>query len=220
MEGAGPVIVGAVAEQLVRLAPCPVLAVAADWNAGEFRPAPGGPVLLAMERNEATAAAVSTACSLAEKFHRTLLVVHARTGAEASADPCAATAEEFGIKSTELPCGALLGQGWQSGGGGCRSRCRSPSQPAGSRSEAHQRDARTNTALLLPCWPARAYRCCAFHRKRRARSRRLTCQWAPVSAVSRAKKSRFSLALKEEVGEAQGVIRISLSEFCFSWSFF
>ncbi len=102
MEGAGPVIVGAVAEQLVRLAPCPVLAVAADWNAGEFRPAPGGPVLLAMERNEATAAAVSTACSLAEKFHRTLLVVHARTGAEASADPCAATAEEFGIKSTEL----------------------------------------------------------------------------------------------------------------------
>jgi len=104
MEGAGPVIVGAVAEQLVRLAPCPVLAVAADWNAGEFRPAPGGPILLAMEHNEATAAAVSTACSLAEKFHRTLLVLHARAGAEASAsaDPCAATAEEYGIKSTEL----------------------------------------------------------------------------------------------------------------------
>jgi nucleotide-binding universal stress UspA family protein len=104
MEGAGPVIVGAIAEQLVRLAPCPVLAVAADWNAGEFRPVPGGPVLLAIERNEATAAAVATACSLAETFHRTLLVLHARTAAEASAlvDLCATTAEEFGIKSNAL----------------------------------------------------------------------------------------------------------------------
>jgi nucleotide-binding universal stress UspA family protein len=63
MEGAGPVIVGAIAEQLVRLAPCPVLAVAADWNAGAFRPTPGGPVLLAMERNEAAAAAMATASS-------------------------------------------------------------------------------------------------------------------------------------------------------------
>ena len=41
MQGAGPVIVGAIAEQLVRLAPCPVLAVAADWNAGPFRPTSG-----------------------------------------------------------------------------------------------------------------------------------------------------------------------------------
>ena len=48
MEGAGPVVVGAVAEQLVRLAPCAVLAVAADWNAGPYRPTPGGPVLLAL----------------------------------------------------------------------------------------------------------------------------------------------------------------------------
>ena len=38
--GAGPVAVGAIAEQLVRLSPCPVLAVAADWNAGEHRPIP------------------------------------------------------------------------------------------------------------------------------------------------------------------------------------
>jgi nucleotide-binding universal stress UspA family protein len=100
MQGAGAVIVGAVAEQLVRLAPCPVLAVAADWNAGEFRPTPGGPVLLAMERNEATAAAVATAHSLAETFHRTLLVLHARGPAEASAflNPGATTLEEFGIK--------------------------------------------------------------------------------------------------------------------------
>jgi len=68
IEGAGPVIVGAIAEQLVRLSPCPVLAVAADWNAGAYRPTPGGPVLLALERNEAMAAALATAQSLAETF--------------------------------------------------------------------------------------------------------------------------------------------------------
>jgi nucleotide-binding universal stress UspA family protein len=103
MQGAGAVIVGAIAEQLVRLSPCPVMAVAADWNAGEFRPTPGGPVLLAMERNEATAAAVATAYSLAETFHRTLLVLHARGPAEASAflNPGATTLEEFGIKPTD-----------------------------------------------------------------------------------------------------------------------
>jgi nucleotide-binding universal stress UspA family protein len=101
MEGAGPVIVGAIAEQLVRLAPCPVLAVAADWNAGAFRPIPGGPVLLAMERNEASSAAMAIACSLAQTFERALLVLHARTAAEAAEnpDPCAATLEEFGVLS-------------------------------------------------------------------------------------------------------------------------
>jgi nucleotide-binding universal stress UspA family protein len=101
MEGAGPVIVGAIAEQLVRLAPCPVLAVAADWNAGAFRPTPGGPVLLAMERNEASSAAMAIACSLAQTFERSLLVLHARTAAEAAEnpDPCAATLGEFGVQS-------------------------------------------------------------------------------------------------------------------------
>jgi nucleotide-binding universal stress UspA family protein len=103
-EGAGPVIVGAIAEQLVRLSPCPVLAVAADWNAGAFRPTPGGPVLLAMESNEAAAAAAATAYSLARTFERPLLVLHARTAAEAavSLNPCATTnLEEFGILSSE-----------------------------------------------------------------------------------------------------------------------
>ena len=100
--GAGPVLVGSVAEQLVRVAPCAVMAVAADWNSGQFRPVPGGPVLLAMERNEASHAAVETAVSLAEKFNRPLLVVHARTAAEASAflNPCATTLEQFGIHAT------------------------------------------------------------------------------------------------------------------------
>ncbi len=113
-EGAGPVVVGSVAEQLVRHAPCPVLAVAADWNAGEFRPVPGGPVMLAMERNEATDAAVSDALSLAEKFERTLVVVHAREAAEASAfpNPCAATLEEFGIlKTSRFPVHCVVKDG-------------------------------------------------------------------------------------------------------------
>ena len=115
MQGAGPVIVGAIAEQLVRLSPCPVLAVAADWNAGEFRPTPGGPVLLAMERNEATAGRrVDTAYSLAETFHRTLIVLHARGPAEASAflNPGATTLEEFGIKpSARFPVRCVVKDG-------------------------------------------------------------------------------------------------------------
>ena len=100
-QGAGAVVVGAVAEQLVRLAPCAVLAVAADYNAGPYRPVPGGPVMLAMEKNEAMAAAVSTASSLAETFHRTLVVLHARRPAEAAAflNPGATTLEQFGIQS-------------------------------------------------------------------------------------------------------------------------
>jgi nucleotide-binding universal stress UspA family protein len=114
MEGAGPVVVGAIAEQLVRLAQCPVLAVAADWNAGEFRPTPGGPVMLAMERNDATPAAVATAYSLATTFKRPLLVIHARTAAEASAflNPCATTLEEFGIHTSgEVPVRCMVKDG-------------------------------------------------------------------------------------------------------------
>ena len=90
MQGAGPVVVGAIAERLVRLAPCSVMAVAADWNAGSHRPTPGGPVLLAMERNEAAAEAAATAASLAEVFNRPLLALHVRTAAEKAAglNPC------------------------------------------------------------------------------------------------------------------------------------
>lgn len=99
-QGAGPIVVGAIAEQLVRLSPCPVMAVAADYNAGEFRPVPGGPILLAMDKNEVTPAAIAAACSLAEVFHRTLLVLHARRPAEAAAflNPGATTLEQFGIQ--------------------------------------------------------------------------------------------------------------------------
>jgi nucleotide-binding universal stress UspA family protein len=100
-EGAGPVIVGAIAEQLVRLAPCPVLAVAADWNAGAFRPTPGGPVLLALERNEAAGASIAAACSLAKTFQRPLLILHASPAEDAAADRNLSdqTQKEFNIPS-------------------------------------------------------------------------------------------------------------------------
>jgi nucleotide-binding universal stress UspA family protein len=99
-QGAGPVVVGAIAEQLVRLAPCSVLAVVADHSVGSFRPVPGGPVMLALERNEATAEAAAIACSLAETFHRTLIMVHARRPEEAVAflNPMATTVKQFGIE--------------------------------------------------------------------------------------------------------------------------
>ena len=115
MEGVGPVVVGAIAEQLVRLAPCPVLAVAADWNAGPKRPAPGGPVLLAVERNEAATEAAATAYSLAVTFQRPLLVLHVRTAAEIKAgkNPCGAIPADFGIKLPPRPHHALSGgSGW------------------------------------------------------------------------------------------------------------
>ena len=104
-EGAGPVVVGSIAEQIVRRAPCPVLAVAADWNAGPNRPTPGGPVLLAMERNEAAPAAVDAACSLARTFDRPLLVLHARGTCEAAAEagPCANPMKEFGVQADGIP---------------------------------------------------------------------------------------------------------------------
>lgn len=112
--GAGAVVVGAVAEQLVRQAPCAVLAVAADWNAGPYRPVPGGPVLLAMERNEAMQESISTACSLARTFQRTLLVLHARGGTESAAvaDPCASTLKDFGIApDAALPVRSIVKDG-------------------------------------------------------------------------------------------------------------
>lgn len=102
LNGAGSYVVGAVAEQLVRHAPCPVFAVAADWNAGPFRPTPGGPVLLAIEKNEAAKAAVATALSLAETFNRPLHIVHARSAAETMGflNPPATRPEDFGIPAS------------------------------------------------------------------------------------------------------------------------
>jgi nucleotide-binding universal stress UspA family protein len=101
-QGAGPIAVGSITEELVRKSECPVLAVAADWNAGEFRPIPGGPVMLALEHNDAARAAADTARSLAQVFKRTLVVVHARASAEVSAilNPASTRLEEFGLRPT------------------------------------------------------------------------------------------------------------------------
>lgn len=112
--GAGPVLVGSLAEQLVRAVGCPVLAVASDWNAGPHRPTPGGPVMLALERNEASSSAVEAAVSLAEVFERPLITVHARSAADAAAgcDPCATSAMDFGIKAGEkLEVGCVVKDG-------------------------------------------------------------------------------------------------------------
>lgn len=113
-QGAGPIAVGSIAEELVRKSDCPVLAVAADWNAGEFRPIPGGPILLAGERNDAARAAAETARSLAQTFKRTLLVVHARGPAEVSAilNPGTSRLEEFGLApATGLPIRLIVKDG-------------------------------------------------------------------------------------------------------------
>jgi nucleotide-binding universal stress UspA family protein len=97
--GAGPLLVGSLAEEIVRRAVCPVMAVASDWNAGSSRPVPGGPVLLALQKDEAALAAVEAARSLAHVFERKLLVLHARSGLEASAllNPCVTTLKDFGL---------------------------------------------------------------------------------------------------------------------------
>ncbi|HEY3707139.1 MAG TPA: universal stress protein [Terracidiphilus sp.] len=112
--GAGPLAVGAIAEEVVRMSCCPVLAVAADWNAGENRPVPGGPVMLAIDHNDVSAGAIEAARSLAAKFKRTLLVVHARTSAEACAflNPGATTLADFGIVETdEFPVRCIVKDG-------------------------------------------------------------------------------------------------------------
>ncbi len=113
-QGAGPIAVGSITEELVRKSACPVLAVSADWNAGEFRPIPGGPVMLAMERNDAAHTAVDTARSLAQIFKRTLLVVHARGSAEVSAilNPPSTRLEEFGLTpSADCPMRMIVKDG-------------------------------------------------------------------------------------------------------------
>ncbi len=113
-QGAGPIAVGSITEELVRKSSIPVLAVSADWNAGDFRPVPGGPVMLAMERNDAAQVAADTAKSLAQTFKRTLIVVHARGSEHVSAilNPEAASLQELGLTpSPELPIRAIVKDG-------------------------------------------------------------------------------------------------------------
>jgi nucleotide-binding universal stress UspA family protein len=67
-----------------------------------------------MEGNEAASAAAATAYSLAKIFDRPLLMLHARTAAEASAflNPKATSPEKFGIDSKGcVPVRALVKDG-------------------------------------------------------------------------------------------------------------
>ena len=75
----------------------------------------------------------ATAYSLAQTFHRTLLVLHARGPAEASAflNPGATTLEEFGVRAQRQISGALHREGRQSVRRYRGSDCAVPSQPAG-----------------------------------------------------------------------------------------
>ncbi len=101
MAGAGPVLLGSVAEQLVRMSPCPVLAVAADaLPAGEFRT--GANCVVPVERNDVSLQAIATAREVAEQFGLGLLLVHARTPQEVMAklNPCNET-----FKQVQFPQG-------------------------------------------------------------------------------------------------------------------
>jgi nucleotide-binding universal stress UspA family protein len=95
--GVGPVVVGTVAEQLVRLSPCPVMAVAADVVKTGQDALTGGEILVPVDRNAAAQKAFAAALSLASRLHGGVLLLHARTAEEASAhiDPCAETASLF-----------------------------------------------------------------------------------------------------------------------------
>lgn len=112
--GAGPALLGSVAEQLVRVAPCPVLAVAADaLPVGEL--SSGANCVIPVERNDVSLHAIATAREVAEQFGLGLLLVHARTAAEASLhlDPCAETFQQvrFPAGKTHVPVRCLVRDG-------------------------------------------------------------------------------------------------------------
>ncbi len=96
-KGVGPVVVGTVAEQLVRLAPCPVMAVASDVVRTGADALAGGEILVPVERNAASYKAIAAAKLLASRLGGGVLLLHARTADEALAhiDPCAEAAELF-----------------------------------------------------------------------------------------------------------------------------
>lgn len=88
-KGVGPVAVGTVAEQLVRLAPCPVMAVAADVISPSQEALAGGEILVPIESDAAAEKAISAALSLASHFRGGVILLHAQTPAEslAKTDP-------------------------------------------------------------------------------------------------------------------------------------
>lgn len=114
-KGVGPVAVGTVAEQLVRLAPCPVMAVAADAVSASAEALAGGEILVPIEVGAASGKAIAAAQSLASHLRRGILLLHARTPAEilADTDPCAATTANLNSGKTyaSVPVRCLVKDG-------------------------------------------------------------------------------------------------------------
>jgi nucleotide-binding universal stress UspA family protein len=94
-KGLGPMVVGTVAEQLVRLAPCPVMAVAADVVSTSREALAGGAILVPREQNSDGQRALAVAQSLARHLSSSIILLHARTPEEvaAGANPCATSAK-------------------------------------------------------------------------------------------------------------------------------
>jgi nucleotide-binding universal stress UspA family protein len=113
--GAGPLLVGSVAEELVRQSPCPVLSVAADTLVNGQVNLKSGQILVPVENNPASIAAINTARALAEQFGLGLLLLHARTASEAAAqlNPCAGTMSQtqFPQGNTSVPVRCLVRDG-------------------------------------------------------------------------------------------------------------
>lgn len=114
-KGVGPVAVGTVAEQLVRLSPCPVMAVAADVLGKNKEELTGGAIVVPTEGNPAGRKATIVAQSLAAFFNGSLIVLYARTPEEALAevDPCVRQAAIFEgeIPASPVPVRCLVRDG-------------------------------------------------------------------------------------------------------------
>jgi universal stress protein A len=90
-EGAGRVALGSVAEQVVRRAGCPVLAVASDAIQPDVEHAfTGGHILVPVQRTTASISVLSTAQQLAAQFAGDVILLHVRTEEEIAAqlNPC------------------------------------------------------------------------------------------------------------------------------------
>ena len=113
-KGLGPMAVGTVAEQLVRLAPCPVMAVAADVVSTDREALASGSILVPLEQDSDTKRTLALAQSLAKHLSSSIIVLHARTPEEvaAGADPCAASAKlAAGISDNDIQIGCIVRDG-------------------------------------------------------------------------------------------------------------
>ena len=121
-KGLGPMVVGTVAEQLVRLSPCPVMAVAADVVSTNREALVSGAILVPLEPESDTKGALSCSAVVGEAFASSIILLHARTPEEvaAGADPCAASSKlAAGIVPSDIQIGCIVRDG-DPGRGDCR----------------------------------------------------------------------------------------------------